>query len=339
MSYSISKLDNLFSSKGFVPNNYYILDGFYKMVEIINFKTATSLVVVISDKYKIAARGGKHEFNLIKKNVTGDMLNSIVDEATLRSSYQEIDHISKALESEEKMHEIYDKPISLKGEEDKSMEKFASNIRQMKRFKLCVRNIPYKFLLIDDDCMCLLNNDSEIETYYITDYKIKKRKLFITTMLENFFEVDDIEQSVNTISEQFYNILQENQKTETSKIQGMIDAKRNIATQSKKILQMKQQLLDSIKSLKQQHSALMNKQNELMRKNKDSKLQGTVEMNVRNLEIAKIDEKQRDIIKNIVDSRKQLDELCLVVDNILFDNMVMLTRITSNFKILERLKV
>ena len=351
---SLSRLQDLFQSKGFVANNYFSLDGYYKMVEIINFKTAVSLIIIIGGKYKVPSEKIKHEYQLIQKTVNGDMISgrssiSTPDEAHLRSSYKEIDHISKALEIEEKLNEIYDKPISLKGEEDRSIEKFSSNIRQMKRFRLCVRNIPYKFALFDDDCICLLNADSEIEAYYASDYRQKKRKIFITTTIENFFETEDIEQSVMKINEQFYNILQENQKIETMKIQGMIDAKRNIAERSKKILEMKKFLFDKVQKLQKQHSSLLDKSLELNRKKKElksNKTQGITTDTVSRLTLEKIekdleknDEQQRDTIKNIIDTKKELDELCLVVDNILFDNMIMLSRISQNFKLLEMLKI
>jgi hypothetical protein len=346
---SLTRLQELFQSKGFVANNYFTLEGYYKMVEIINFKTAVSLIVVIGEKYRVPSEKIKHEYQLIQKKVTGDIISGVADEADLRSSYREIDHIARSLETEEKLNEIYDKPISLKGEENRSAEKFASTIRQMRRFRLCVRNIPYKFALFDDDCICLLNADSEIETYYVSDYKHKKRKIFIVTTIENFFSTDDIEQSVMKINEQFYNILQDNQKIETMKIQGMIDAKRNIADRSKKILEMKKLLFNKIQKLQQQHTVLLNKSSELNRKKKDlksSQTQGIANDTVTRLTLEKIrtdseknDEQQRDVIRNILDTRKELDEMCLVVDNILFDNMIMLSRISHNFRVLEMLKI
>ena len=346
---SLARLQDLFGSKGFVANNYFTLDGYYKLVEIINFKTAVSLMVVIGGKYQVPAERGKHEYQLLQKSVNGDLISGVADEAHLRSSYREIDHIARALETEEKLSEMYDKPISLKGEEDRSLEKFASTIRQMRRFRLCVRNIPYKFALFDDDCICLLNSDSEIESYYAVDYKHRKRKIFITTTIENFFNTDDIEQSVLKINEQFYNILQENQRVETTKIQGMIDSKRNIVNQSKKILDMKKRLYDRIQKLQGQHSTLLERSAELQRKKKDlksSQVRGSASDTVARLtlekirtDLEKIDDQQRDVIKSILDTRKELDELCLVVDNILFDNMIMLSRIAHNFRVLEMLKV
>lgn len=346
---SLNRLQTLFESKGFVPNNYFTLNGVYKMVEIINFKTAISLMVVLSEKYQVPSEKIKHEYELVVRDVNGDLISGVADEAHIRSSYREIDHIAKALETEEKLHEIYDKPISLKGEEDRSVEKFSSSIRQMRRFRLCVRNIPYKFALFDDNCICLLNENSEIESYYAPEYVHRKRKIFITTSIENFFAVDDIEQSVLKINEQFYTILHENQRIETTKIQGMIDSKRNIVSQSKKILDMKKRLYDKIQKLQIQHSGLTEKSSDLQRKKKEirsSQTQGIATDTTARLTLEKIktdietiDEQQRDIIRNILDARKELDELCLVVDNILFDNMVMLSRIAHNFRVLEMLKI
>lgn len=340
MSYSAERLDALFTSKGFVSNNYFTLNGMYRMVEIVNFHNAGSLMVYIGDKYQIPSQEKKHEYKLIKKDVVVDTSHGVPDEANLRSSYREIDHISRALQTEGQLHDIYDKPISLRGEEDKSQDKFNSTIRQLKRFRLCVRNIPYKFALFDDDCLCLLNDESEVESYFIDNYKYKKRKIFIITSLENFFKTDDIEQNVGKIIEQFYGILQTIQTIETQKIQSMIDAKRNIANQSKKILAMKQKLYDKIMASQKQHVALTERQQELLKKKKEIRGgDNKVQLEKIQLDIQKNDDLQRDIIKTILDTRKELDELYLVVDNLLCDNMIMLTKIQENFMLLERLKV
>lgn len=347
---SLSRLQELFESRGFVVNNYFTYQGYYKLIEIINFKSAVSLMILIEDKHKIPSQKLKHEYEILQKklnNETQTTLGALTNEGEIRSTYREIDHITKALESESKLQDIYDKPISLKGEEDRSLEKFESSVRQLKRFRLCVKNISYKFILFDDDCICLLNSESEIETYYAVDYRHRKRKIFVLATLETFFNTDDVEHSVRKINEQFHLILDDNQKLETSKIQTMIDSKQNIVKQSKKILDMKKKLYLKIQNSEKYHETLLEKIKTLKIKKKEIEEAGmrkttsdttlTVEKIVSDIE--KIDEEQRITIKSILDTRKELDELCLVVDNILFDNMVMLSKIAHNFRVLETLKI
>ena len=341
---SLDRLKELFESKGFVVNNLFVKDGFYKFAEIVNFKNATSLIVLISDKHKIPAEGsGKHEYTLVKKEI-GETQERFSNDANIRSSYQEIDHISRALETEADLTELYDKPISIKGEETRSKEKFLGTIAQLRRFKLCVRNIPYKFVLFDDDCVCLLNSDSDIESYYITDYTHKKRKIFISVSLENFYEASSIEKDVLKITEQFYDILNTNQKIETTKIQNMIDAKRNVVVQSNRILEIKKKLFEKIKKLQSQHHEIVEKITSAQQKLKGLRSSSSNDTATRaniikfTQDIEKYNEQQHDIVKTIIETRKELDEVCLVVDNILFDNMVMLSQIAHNFKVLEMLK-
>ena len=342
-AYSLSRLVDLLGSKGFVPNNYFTLEGNYRLVEIVNFASAISLIVDLGTKYAIPAQQGKHEYKLTIRPTDGNLLTGPVDEAQLRTAYQEIDHIARALESEEKMLSLYDKPISLKGEENKSQEKFASCYRQMKRFRLCVRNIPYKLALFDDDCLCLLNENGDLETFFVEEYRFKKRKIFVTTSLTNFFNSNDIEQSVSKILEQFYSILNENQKIETNKIQAMIDAKKNITAQSRKILALKEQLSNRILEYQKKHSDLTLRQQDLQRRQKDLRgnsnpmLRAQQEKN--GAEITRNDQQLQEYVKIILEARKDLDEVFLLVDNILFDNMSMLTKTLEGFRILDRLKV
>jgi hypothetical protein len=336
---SFNRLNDMFESKGFLGSAYYTIEGYYRLAEVVNLNNAVSLVIYIDPKHRIKSCNSKYEYSLIPKEVASDALPGFVDEADLRSSYREIDHISKALEDEEKLQDIYDKPISLKGDESKTQEKFSGSIRQMKRFRLCVRNIPYKLCLFDNDCLCVLNDNSEIENYFIEGYKAGTRKLFITTSLDNFYHCSDIEVDVRKIQEQFYGILQSNQKIETSKIQSMIDAKKNVADQSRRIMGIKQNLFDKINSLQDKHSDTIIRKKQvqkLIKAHKPSEPAGALE--ALRQEMKELEDKRADLISTIITSRKELDELCLVVDNILFDNMLMLTKISNNFKLLERLK-
>lgn len=340
--YSFERLVELFSTKGFVTNNIFALDGFYRLVEIVNFRTAASLLIYIENKYRIESVNNKREFKLIPKAVDGtNYLLGSADEAMMRTKYQEIDHIEKALQDEARIQEIYDKPISLKGEEEKSQEKFSSTIRQLKRFKLCVKNIPYKFALFDEDCMCLLNPESELESYFIEGFKNKKRKIYVITSLTNFFTTDDVSQNVSKIFEQFYSILQTNQKIETQKVQAMIDAKRNITDKSKKIIASKDKLFVKIQNLHKQHSQLIDKEKLLAARRKELRKSGEDKHSLERItaESEKNNEQQTETIRNIIDSRGELDEICLVVDNLLFDNTVMLNKIAHNFTLLDKLKL
>ncbi len=341
MSYSLERLLELFQGKDFVTNNFYTLDDKYKYVEIVNLHSAVSLIVDIDEKYAIEAQQRKHEYKLHKKTVDGDITSGQLDEAELRSNYREIDHISKALESEEKLQELYDKPISLKGEEVKSQRKIIGCFCQLERFKHCFKNIPFKLTLFEDDCLGVLTEDSKVEAFFVQDYKIKKRKIFVSTSLNNFFTCDNIEQSIDKIGTQFYDILDTIHKVETNKIHSMIEQKRSVQSQSKKIMTIKTTLRKTISEYQAKHADLIEKQQSLHRKLKELQKQPNLSVNITRHEDAIRSNEQtlQEYVKKIMETRKQLDEIVLTVDQIFFDNTVMLSRITENFKLLETLKI
>jgi hypothetical protein len=342
--FSLDRLNNLIEEKGFVPNNYFTHEGVYKLVELVGLRSAISLVVTIPSKYRINATNQKYEYEIVAKTLS-DVQASLYDDASLRRTYKEIDHVARLLESEEKLHEIYDQPISLAGEEVKSVEKFASTVRQMKRFRLCVKSIPFKLLIIDDDCLCLLNEENEIETYFASDYRNRHRKIFVTTSLENFFKTPDIEKSIASINEQFSRILSENHHSETLRIQQMIDGKRNIVKQSQKILALKKALEGEITGLRRKHGTLGETYSGLDKKRRGLaaltpstvNAQAQVRAQIQRIgeEMAKNEVAQQEIIKSILEKTKKLDEMNLVVDSVLFDSMTMLTKIQDNFRVLD----
>ena len=91
------------------------------------------------------------------------------------------------------------------------------------------------------------------------------------------------------------------------------------------------------------------RQQELHKKNRELRIEnpsGVTRENINSHQIQKNteeinhnDSKMQEFVKIVIDTRKELDELFLVVDNVLFDNMIMLTKTTENFKVLERLKL
>jgi len=324
MSFSLARLRTLFEQKSFVINQLFTLEGKYHLVEIISLNSAVSILVSINAKYAIPSEGGKHEYTLVNKTAATHA-RILADELTLRGSYKEIDHLSQLLQSEEKLSEIYDKPISLQGEEEKSQDKFGGISRQLLRFKLSVRNIPFKFALADDDCLCLLNSNNDVECFFIESYRMKKKRIFVTVPLDVFFGATDPEADVIKILDQFHNMLQGNQKLETTKIQSMIDNKRNVAAQSRRIFDMKEKLIAQIVSSQRQHGVLVSKRRELDVKDP-------------RLEMPKIDEQIKKVLAEVSNARKKLDEITLVVDEILFDSMLYLTRIQENFQAFDKLK-
>ncbi len=345
MSFSLERLNALIEEKGFVPNNYFTQDGVYRLVELVGLRSAISLVVTIPEKYRIDATSQKYEYEIVPKAPSAEAPTSLYDDASLRRTYKEIDHVARMLESEDKLHEMYDRPISLAGEEVKSIEKFGSTVRQMKRFRLCVKNIPFKLLIVDDDCLCLLNEENEIETFFATDYRNRHRKIFVTTSLENFFKTADIEKSIASINEQFSRLLSENHNSETIRIQQMIDGKRNIVKQSQKILTIKKALEGEIAGLRRKHGNMGEIYTALDKKKRGYaalspstvNAQAQVRAQVQRLdeEMTKNEVAQQEIIKSILEKTKKLDEINLVVDSVLFDSMTMLTKIQDNFRVLD----
>jgi hypothetical protein len=338
--HSFDKLQELFSTKGFVPNNYFTIGGKYRLVELISAENAISLIVDLGVKYSIPSKDlSKHEYVLLPKVPTGDFMSNIsINESDIRSTYREIDQVAVALESEEKLMDLYDKPISLILEDNRVDEKLASTFRQLKRFRMCFRNIPYKIGLVDSDCICLINESNELECYQIQKYPFKKRKMYFIASITTFFKSSKISDDLNAITIQFHDILNSNQLVEVQKVQKMLALKHNFVRQSERAMTIKKKLLKDILDGQKKHQeiadGMINIQTEL--RSLDPKL--TDRQARLKVEYDALDASRSSIIKKLLDMRKQLDEVCLTVDNVCFDNALMFSKIFSNFSVMEKLK-
>lgn len=328
---SVDKCVELFESNGFLVDKYYTIDGYYRYFEIVSLDSAFSILIAVPKKHKISSKKLQYEFELIPKDGMNEKFTQGVDEPELRQKYRSIDYLDTFLQNESGFVDLYDRQISIKGEENKSINKFATLLRQMKRFKLCFRTLEYKPALFDGDCM-VIDQENKEQCYFISNSNSKKRRILLCLSMESFYKEPRVAQGVKTILSQFYEILNHNQQAETTKIQNMLEQKRNILTSSKKILEKKKFYL-------QQHAKLTvahEKTTALI-----SSLKQKIEMTEDKSKLAQEIQKQeitlKDLVRSILETTKNLDELALSVDTLLFDNMTMLAEISNNFRHLEEL--
>ncbi len=334
----VSKCIALFEENEFVPDKYYTLDGYYRFIEIVSLQSAFSVLISIPDKYKLPSNKLKHEYELIAKESSLDFFRE-VDDTEMRQAYRNIDNLDQLLKNENEFLDLYDKPISLKGEENKSKGKFAVLLRQMKRLQLCFKTIDYKPALFDHDCLVVMQ-ENKMQSYFISNCGSKKRRFLLIIPLTNFYANPKIGPSVKAILTQFYDILNNNQQTETNKVQNMLEQKRNIVNSSKKILERKKFYLRQIAEMTNNHEKIRVQISIFQRKLESSAAEGKQEVDVRNRlvqDINNLEEKSKDLVRKILEMNKLLDELVLEVDHILFDNMTMLSEISLNFRMLEEL--
>lgn len=340
MSYSLRKLDKIFESKGFVINKlYYRKDDDrdnYKYIEIIYIKDAT-IVLIDLGKYEITRESKiSNAYEILPQTVLDDDYNTLPEQIDISSSYSEISHIDNALESEEKALDMYNREILLNKPVSKSQDNLKSVYKQLKRLLLTVKGLSYKISIIDTDCLCSLNSKNDIQAYTVKNYTNVSRQIIITMSIEDFVRTENINDDVNKILFQFYDILNKNQTHQTHKIQTMIDSKKSIVKSSNNLLSLKKKFMDKISKLQHNFKDISEKETETYRKIKSGSLSDDVKYKYEQ-SLDTFEQSRKAIINEIVGLKNELNHITLSVDNLLFDNMLMLIRIANNFKLLDNI--
>lgn len=359
MPLSITKLEKLLSSQGFLPSKFFIMGGICVYIEVVSVSDANIFLLYIPSKYKFKMKHYPNSFKLkyveldetpdnTTENYAGDP-----NEQDIEKTYNEIDIKSsyEGKDIESYMEEKYKKIISLKDISKEDTKEIKDIMRQLKRFKFCVQNVQYKIAIIYKNFLCAIRRDDELECFKIKKYQYTDyKKLYVTIHLELFYEnMESIIMNMNDVKTGLYNILDKNQLNHTKILKVLMEDKKDIMEFSTKVYDKKQEYEKYIKEFETMLKTLVNSEKEHVKRiyaideqyNSDSGLHSDInkthQISKINKELKRINGLKQNVVKNIFDLQEKRENTALMVDKIIFDNTVMLECILNNFKELGKL--
>lgn len=322
--------------RGFLTTDLFYVGNTYKYLKVLCITDNTSLLIDLGRYQTERGKVYSGAYELLPQALSLEDSGDSPEQAEVAASYSEIHHLDNILESEEKALESYHQTISLAKAESKSADKLRGLLRQIKRLSLTVRGLIYKISILEGDCCCVVNSKNEISSFVVKGYRNLSRQILITLSLVDLTKTEFVNEDVNKILSQLYEILNKNQTHQTHKIQTMIDAKKSVVKSSNSLLKLKKQYIERLAKLQRTFNETANKEKELSRKlqqtERTSDLRQSYESDLRACEDARIK-----IVEEMETLRGDLNHLVLSIDNLLYDNMTMLIRIANNFKILDKL--
>jgi len=274
----------------------------------------------------------------------------------MESMYNEIDihndYTDKDIDTiESKLEDSYKTSITLMDLEKGDNYDVKSIYRQLKRLKFSVHNLRYKLCIQYKKYMCVIHRDDDIDTYYISNFpvgKIPEKNILVVFDLNVFYDnIDTIVGDLSQVTRGINKILDKNQLRHIKDID-MLNSKgvqitsniariaRIRANISKRIVEYQTLLENIIENEKITYKQLYRVEtssggigsdmNSVQAKNKLYK------------DIEKIHGIKEELMSNI--SRLQIKEsdIVLKIDNILFDNTMMLNRIFKNINELNNIE-
>jgi hypothetical protein len=355
MTLTLTKLTKILKNNGLVPKKYFLLDKYCIYIEVFSMINADNFLVYIPSKYdlKFENEGEFYDLREIEVPENGEIpvdYAGKVDDSKLEETYDNVEldislRKDDGVSLEEKLSENYDVSLSLKDITREDTNRIREIFRQLKRLKLCVQNIKYKLCILYKSYICCIRRDNTFDAFLAKELNGgDDMKLMVTTDMESLIKtLPSVASDVKTVREGIYKILLKNQFKHIKVLEQMLDYKStlsenfsNIKTKQKRYNSYILQLEEMFLVIEQRENKLLlqidqvnEKYNERKSLNEDierSHVIGKLNDELKELSIVK-----QEIMKNIVIIKSKLENLSLRVDEICFDNIVMIDAITRNF--------
>lgn len=369
MSLDIKKLHNILYSKGLLPTSHFVYNKQYYIIEATSVKNNESCFIYIPEKYGFKVDKSskdlfenfthykikKIDFDINNSNISERYTDNTLDEGKY---YPELDIDDSKIKNdgdvEQNLIENYEKPILLKDEKNMgNAYELKDTYRQLSRLKNCVKYILYKLSIISGNYLCLTNNKEEIECFYIKHYENKpgNKKLFVVVSLEKLISSsNDFVEDIKDIFKGIRTLLDKNQQIHKTKLTKLIEKKDYFINGLAKMDGFKKRIdnmLGEYEHLLDEITVRENKINEKitsMRQtigstassfNKDT--HNAFEINKLETELGDIQTKRDSIRGKMIELQDYCSNVILKVDQILFDNIVLLKTIHSNIDNFEKI--
>lgn len=366
MTLSLNKLEKFLHSNGFIPKKFFVIKNFIVYIEVLSINNADSFMLYIPSKYDIQIDQRDDIYKI--KNIQVDEYGNIPidyagapDNIELEKAYDEIDLLTDPLELSSKdqhnmehhLEEKYKHQVSLKDNSKKTTDQLREIFRQLRRLKFCVQNLKYKLCIICMDYLCCIGRHNNFDCYYIENIQgYSEKKLMISLDLETFYSnFSSIAVDIAAIREGVYRVLDKNHIKHVNNISKMLEQK-NLGVLSDIILTKKLHCYTNLKSLEKLLYTLGQSEKKIIEKliniqerySGEASLKG-LHMDVEHShliskqedELSRLNVVKQELISNILQVKTKYDNLSLKVDNICFDNIIMIDAILKNFLLLKQL--
>lgn len=337
----MSKLVELLKARRYTIERAFTYKDIFYYLEVINNDEAVSLLLDVHNyKFSYSSKYNIVSYQLSKRKPDDnyiDLENNM--EFTGSQTYEDITN-------EDDLVNGYRPLISISGSNINQQERIRSNYRQAKRLALCMAGVDYKLSIFDEDIL-VVSSSEKINVFIIKKYRSFERKIILSLPIDNFYKQKSIGDEIHSVFLQVYSLLNKNQEQQTIKIQALLDARKNVAEKSVKILKKKEDYIRKYERLLSQYAANITKDKELEEKIvklETSKNKTYADDTERVTNKAHLEDQRRELFDSrekitgdMSKIRNDLHDLMIVVDRIMFDNIAMLLRINNNFTLLEKI--
>lgn len=355
MPLSFNKLEKLLSGRGLLPKKYFTIHDLIIYVEVLSLSNASCFMLYIPSKYEIEISGGDDVYKVKYVDVTEDGhipedYAGESDAIELRKNYDgiELDSNENHADIQGYLEDKYKYPVSLKSGKNKDVVKLREVFRQLRRLKFCTQSLKYKLAIVFDHHICCIRRDDTYECFAIQGPSLgEEKRLMVTIDLETLYEkIDTVSVDIKTIRNGVCKVLDKNQNKHIRDIQKMLEQKNKLLVFSGIVKEKKDKYSKALERLENLLADLVVVEKKNMEKFVEAEEKFLSQNNLKGMnadiersnqiykfetEISRINSIKQELIRNILTARSKRENLSLSVDNIVFDNIVMIDAVIKNF--------
>jgi regulator of replication initiation timing len=357
MPLSISKLEKLLNSYGFIVRSIFSIHKEVTYVELFDVSHSENFFLYVPSKYKIPVNGDSYELSNVSSNgeeevIPDDDIEDENDDDALRSYGGNIQLVSDNKTIKTTLLEGYDYSINLKSGQNLQVKELYS---QLNRYSMPVQNLKYKFLIISDTYLGVIKRDNSISVFFIKEYTpYQYNRIYVIIDLDTLFlNPSLIPKNVSIIRKSFFQIISTNHQKHSSMIQELYTKQDTFMEMIAKLVTERNRLDLAVQKLEELLTKLINSENDKFNELQnfittngqgDSDITGIYndmkishQRNKIQKEMDKILSVKQTMIKEIMLFKAQQENLALIMDNVFFHNTIEMYRINSNLTQLQKL--
>lgn len=172
-SYTLRKLRDFMATKKYFVQRQFVVDDNVVFIKVHTESIGENILIYFPSKYNIPAEtGGVPITEIIPHELTDKDLLSIQkqSDSDVKENYGELT-IDDLKDPDSYSDDNY-KAISLDSNRDNDIrKKMVKYTAQLEKFRNCTTKIPYKFAILTDDVLCIINRYNETENYLVKNGK------------------------------------------------------------------------------------------------------------------------------------------------------------------------
>lgn len=341
MSIDAKKLKKILSRNDILPLEYFCFKGEAKcaMVKCFLFTVSQMMLLYIPSKYRFSVSDQSNVYDVedLDEDPTEDDDYSKRDDAAYGDQKLQEEKQSKY----ELMHAKYEFPITLEGTEEPTVRKLK---RQANRLNAPLTKASYDLALQQDRFLFVSFGDNNFGNYYVRGYNIPREMtrsfLFVTSITDIIDKIEEINGEVATLSEKFVNMVMRLSESNMSEMSAEIE---NVPSAVSRIRARRDEFGKTLKEatawfakIKKEEEVLTDRFSEETMQAKTPHDRAKVGDAIQK-EIDALFTKKNEVIKKNMMTLYRFHKIVLFMEEISFDNSVMIDRVKKNFQLMKTL--